>query len=997
MADRGRGRSKQTTRSKGPKPKGPVNNGPKKSLVFDNVNVQNQNAKSEKSLATGNENNGDQNDHNLTLTQSQSYTNTIKGSKVAVTGGEIELDIQNSQNSFVNSAKGSVTGEEREMNFHRSQNGTENRPTTVTENMGLEGHSSFNSTDSGSRYQTLDKMCNTCDNLCAEAPGIKSDNIQCNSCKAWYHINCVQGKKDDLLDQKAQNSHVCNSCAMSEADDIPSEMESSMNSEDRYRAQYDADLDIETEFEDELLRIDEPENNDVLKSTPIAHDTNHAVPESTNNYTGNDNYQGKALKSASLENKINQEQAMKSAAFGTDSHQGQVLKSANFGIDSHQGKALENANFGFDSHQGQALKSANSGVDSHQGQALKSATTSDTRYSNTAESKPNSLNNTDQTRFKIDSKKSKVAPNKNVRQSKNAKAYRRDPTDDEFEYPPSYREDRIRNQNDDIMANPLEDKMNQILSVVQDLDSKVNQQKTNNERLIKDSTDKMNQNVQKLLTDTLGRIERENNEKFKTEIDRRVKESFDRQLSRDFSSRVENAINKRIGPEVDMFVNDRVYHLEQRLEQSYNERVEPMITQRIESELDEFRDKMWRNKNVLIVNLQESRNPDIDSRIADDLDEVYRIFNLFINFEESDADGKPVRLGRISDRPRTLRITLKSERMVGELVKKAREQNHILNPDQNDNRKKIYINRDYTERERYSRKRAMDELKDRQSKGETNLIIKKGRVVHREGNSMESDQQPGQRNNFDNYQPNQAQQDRRPNQSQATRDNWQRNTNQSNSSHGRPAQGYHPNINNQQARHRQQMEIRQPTQQRKGGNRGQENPQPNLYQRDGNHGQARRNSFEINQETEDKNKFRSPMFRDDLGRRNSFEINQETEDKNKHRSPMLRDDIGTYIRGEDGRAIRGAEGGYSQSRDRRENRRDDHDERRPYKENHAEDRHIRNERSDGYRRDYSQDRYRGNEERHENYRRGRAVREASRQPNRNKPGSVPYGRQSHHR
>ena len=169
--------------------------------------------------------------------------------------------------------------------------------------------------------------------------------------------------------------------------------------------------------------------------------------------------------------------------------------------------------------------------------------------------------------------------------------------------------------------------------------------------------------------------------------------------------------------------------MEMSVERIIQTKLGPQVDSQVKEALDEFQERNWRKKNVIVVNLPESKKKDIEDRKQDDMTEIYKIFNKLIRFDEEDLDLMPVRLGRISDRPRMLRATFASEIKVRELVKQAREKNHLLNPGVQDNKNKMYINRDFTEKEREIRKSLYEEKKFRESKGETNLQIRGTSIV----------------------------------------------------------------------------------------------------------------------------------------------------------------------------------------------------------------------------------------------------------------------------
>ena len=284
--------------------------------------------------------------------------------------------------------------------------------------------------------------------------------------------------------------------------------------------------------------------------------------------------------------------------------------------------------------------------------------------------------------------------------------------------------------------NPLAWKVDHLVTMIQELtqnmtqvDKEVKEQDRKNEVYMQKASDKINENIQQTLADSLASFNNNLKIGMEKEIDRQVQVRFDSQINANIQQRVDNAINDGIGQRVEDLVNVRINTLQQRFENSLNDRMVDYIEGRVESGMEEVQEKMWRKKNVLVINLPESKKSNVEERKNEDLDEVHRIFNLLIRFYDEDMECMPVRLGRIGDKPRILRVTLKSEFMAKELTQKARDQNHLINPKETDNRKKIYINRDYTFKDRDRRQRAMDEKKERESRGETNLTIRKNKVV----------------------------------------------------------------------------------------------------------------------------------------------------------------------------------------------------------------------------------------------------------------------------
>ena len=143
-----------------------------------------------------------------------------------------------------------------------------------------------------------------------------------------------------------------------------------------------------------------------------------------------------------------------------------------------------------------------------------------------------------------------------------------------------------------------------------------------------------------------------------------------------------------------------------------------MTHKELQHSLDDLSEKIWRQKNLLVVNLPESYSRSIHDRKLDDLEAIKPLFRNFVKFDDHDIDGLPVRIGVVSsDKPRLLRVTFRSETKVKELVYRSREQTHLINPNEIDNRKKIYFNRDYTINDREQRKEKLETKKELEAQG----------------------------------------------------------------------------------------------------------------------------------------------------------------------------------------------------------------------------------------------------------------------------------------
>ena len=147
--------------------------------------------------------------------------------------------------------------------------------------------------------------------------------------------------------------------------------------------------------------------------------------------------------------------------------------------------------------------------------------------------------------------------------------------------------------------------------------------------------------------------------------------------------------------------------------------------------VDELADRDRRKKNVIIYNLPEPAPDD-----GGDSDTFATMCSSVYNC--SCAITKSVRLGKkVINKHRPLLLSLENE--VDKLLLLSRS--YLLR--QNDSYKDVFIAPDRTKFEREKHKRLLLELKDRRSKGETNLILRNGAIISKfpaKNNSAPSNQ-----------------------------------------------------------------------------------------------------------------------------------------------------------------------------------------------------------------------------------------------------------------
>ena len=534
---------------------------------------------------------------------------------------------------------------------------------------------------------------------------------------------------------------------------------------------------------------------------------------------------------------------------------------------------------------------------------------------------------------------------------------------------------------------------------INQINIKVKDQELKTEQYIK-STQTQIHNIQKSISDTLHG----HNVRRTEEMNKTIENAVAKEMDEKIGLRLDSIFTVRMAPTIDTAVKTRLDRLEKRIDEKIDNRVENLVNQKMQNEFDEFQDQLWRQKNILIVGLPESKKSDVEQRKRDDLQEAHRIFNLFVDTDSRDIECMPVRLGRIGTKPRTLLVTLRSEHLVKQITEKARAQNQLLNPTETDNKKKVYLNRDYTPRIIELRKNLYEEKKERESKGETNLIYRKRKVIQDPRVAKYQNQYQHRREGNDRRQGTDRYSQRgdyNRNRAQDTyRERSQSRDRYSNRSHDyRPRnkldQNAHQVIDNQ--RDYQEYNYRQENNNYRQENNsqmsypGQEQQEFNNYRQENNsqmrypgQEQQQRMNRQYDHPNQDFDRFRnqgvnkpqdlniepgrSPLNRqiqrNDRDRQNELSQANRSEpgqyrQNSSNPSTLYRDEEGPYYRDDCGREIRGAEANLSSTR-----------------QNHSAEREERDYDERG--RHYNQNKS------------GREIRKSSQNYNKNQPGSKPY-------
>ena len=175
-------------------------------------------------------------------------------------------------------------------------------------------------------------------------------------------------------------------------------------------------------------------------------------------------------------------------------------------------------------------------------------------------------------------------------------------------------------------------------------------------------------------------------------------------------------------------INARLENLETNLMgKKLEEKIEEVVEKKLAEVIDEQKEKDKRKHNLIISNLKESAKTDLKERQEEDVNMVRETLSKLVTLTESDV-VEPVRLGKVGGtKPRLLKVKIRSEEKRREILKNAPKMNEKVQ----DQSKKIYINPDYTPKERELNQALRQERKQRMAQGETDLIIRDGKIMKR--------------------------------------------------------------------------------------------------------------------------------------------------------------------------------------------------------------------------------------------------------------------------
>lgn len=149
------------------------------------------------------------------------------------------------------------------------------------------------------------------------------------------------------------------------------------------------------------------------------------------------------------------------------------------------------------------------------------------------------------------------------------------------------------------------------------------------------------------------------------------------------------------------------------------------ISQAVSSVLNEEKEKSKRRLNVILHNIPESNAENAEMRKQHDVDTAKAIVNQHLGIPASIP--QTVRLGKKSDKPRLLRITVGSDEEKAEILRNCTKIRTISEPEY---LSRVFITPDLTKKEREENKALRNKLKE-MNNGQNKYQIKNGRIVPR--------------------------------------------------------------------------------------------------------------------------------------------------------------------------------------------------------------------------------------------------------------------------
>ena len=150
----------------------------------------------------------------------------------------------------------------------------------------------------------------------------------------------------------------------------------------------------------------------------------------------------------------------------------------------------------------------------------------------------------------------------------------------------------------------------------------------------------------------------------------------------------------------------------------------PPPQQEVTGAIEEYIDRQRRKCNLIIRNLPEPKAQSTSERASQDINLFKEIVYKELKINTSDIEIlKATRLGKLSDKPRLLRISVSNEQSKAGILRAASKLKSSKKWSS------LYFSADLTQREREANRQLRAELKCRKENGENNLRIRNGKIV----------------------------------------------------------------------------------------------------------------------------------------------------------------------------------------------------------------------------------------------------------------------------
>ena len=229
-----------------------------------------------------------------------------------------------------------------------------------------------------------------------------------------------------------------------------------------------------------------------------------------------------------------------------------------------------------------------------------------------------------------------------------------------------------------------------------------------------------------MLSTQFAKLENNLSASLETMIKNQMDKYFDQKFSEHFREQIDSKIVQSSKTIESRIMNQVDLRLKQVIQESKVDNTKSDIAKVVEEANKEARDKEQRKSNLIIFNLKESEKKSFEDQLSHDYDKVKEIVKTLDLPESITVDIKRIhRLGDSNKKDRPLKIVLYNPGVRFELIKRYKK----LLESRDSEIRKVVISLDRTVKERNVYKALKQEIKKREAKGETDLIIRKGEIV----------------------------------------------------------------------------------------------------------------------------------------------------------------------------------------------------------------------------------------------------------------------------